>query len=67
MIQLMLGQGGSRKFCTIKDVFPGLDMYYIGPAKHLTTTGENLDDLAVDDLSDVCCFGKIVCYTPCSG
>ena len=36
-------------------MFPGLDMYYVDPGQHLTTAGEELDDLDRDlsDLSEV--------------
>ena len=33
-------------------MFPGLDMYYVDPGQHLTTAGEELDDLD-RDLSDL--------------
>ena len=33
-------------------MFPGLDLYYPDPAQHLTTAGEDLDDLD-RDLSDL--------------
>ena len=52
MIQLMI-PGGSRTFCTTyKACFPGLDLYYAGPAQAVTSAGYDLDDLD-RDLSDL--------------
>ena len=44
-------------------MFPGLALYYAGPAQPLTRAGEELDhldhDLPVIYLSDVCFIAKI--------
>ena len=47
----MLLEGGSRITCVIEDMFPGLDLYYTDPARHLIPEVWDLDDLSVDDLS----------------
>ena len=49
MIQLIYRVGAACIICMIQDRFPGLDLYYTGPAQHRITASQDL----VEDLDDV--------------
>lgn len=44
---------GSREFCMIYHVLPGLGLYYAYPAQHITTAGYGPDDID-GDVSPTC-------------
>ena len=50
--------GGSPVFYVIYslyvEMFPGLDLHYADPAQPLTTAGEELGDLSLDDIWSIC-------------
>ena len=47
----------------ISDMRPGLDLYYTGPAQHVMTAGEGLDDRLTDrDLPDFVRRGTMLKY-----